>query len=128
MQLPPLDRIFSSAPPRDPSLVFEELVMTEDKRLQILRREIEIFLCHCSESYYAAMRSVPRRGSGWVSRLPNFDCGFPIGPYETGQSEIRNRQSAFGNGRPTRYREVILTSLLSKISNAKAGLERKRSR
>ena len=48
------------------------------------------------------MKSVPPRGSGWVSRLPNDDCRLPIGFYETVQSEI-------GAAHP--LPQVVLTSL-----------------
>jgi hypothetical protein len=51
------------------------------------------------------MTSVPRRGSGWVQRLPIVELRLRIGLW-------RDRQSAFGNlelaiDGPTRYRVVV---------------------
>ena len=55
------------------------------------------------------MKSVPPRGSGWVPGLPIADCQMPIGFLSKGnwQSKIGNWQCK----KPTRYREVVLTSL-----------------
>jgi hypothetical protein len=54
------------------------------------------------------MESVPPRGSGWVCRLQIVDFRLPIGVIPSSQSTIGNWQSAID--RPTRYREVVLTS------------------
>jgi hypothetical protein len=54
----------------------------------------------------SVMKSVPPRGSGWVSGF--FDFRLPIGFIASRQLEIGNGQSAMT--RPTRYREVVLTS------------------
>ena len=60
------------------------------------------------------MRSVPPRGSGWVNRLPNAECRMRNGGFarRNWQSEINNRQSK----RPTRYRVVVLTSWVRRVS------------
>jgi len=62
------------------------------------------------------MKSVPPRGSGWVFAIA--DCKFQIANLKHGQTS--NRQSAIENRqsqRPTRYREVVLTSCHSFISD-----------
>jgi hypothetical protein len=54
------------------------------------------------------MKSVPPRGSGWVSTWPIVNFRLPNAVWGIDQSTIRNRQ--FALGRATRYREVVLTS------------------
>jgi beta-lactamase class A len=76
----------------------------------ILRSLVILVLLQTSSSAFAQtnqVKSVPPRGSGWADGLAIAECQLVILPETNQQSEIDNRQSI----RPTRYREVVLTSM-----------------